>query len=345
MKKILALFTASVICLAAFASCASDSEKDNTEKITDGTQAVTDGSVVIPDGYESVDARVFAMNGPTGMGLVKMIEDAEAGRTANRYDFTLSSSADSIKAEIIKGDFDFAAIPTNLAAVLYNKTEGGLVIAAVNTLGVLYILENGDTVKSVADLEGKTVAVTGQGAVPEYAFNYIIKNAGINCEVEYYADASELAAKVISGDVSLAMLPVPYATQVVTKNTDVRLALSVTDEFKNAAKSDPGDLCQACIVVNRTFYEKNPDAVAMFLREYESSVDFVLKNQADAAKLMAKHKITPSEEVALAAIPKANLVCITGDEMKSALDGFFGILYEANPASVGGKLPDDKIYG
>lgn len=357
MKKLLAIILACVMCTAVFASCSTEngeSETTGTADITEtGNEAATSetesGSVEteyeIPEDYEAADMRIFAMNGPTGMGMAKLYSDNEADACANNYEFTLASNADAIKAEIIKGDFDVAAIPTNLAAVLYNKTNGGLYIAAVNTLGVLYIIENGDTVKSISDLNGKKIAATGQGSVPEYALNYILTKNNIDCEVTYYADGAELAGLVTSEDVEIAMLPVPYATKVTMGDSTARIALSVTDEFKAASGIDGDSLCQACIVINPKFAEANPEAVKVFLKEYEASVNFVLNNQEEAAGMMESAGIIPAKALALKAIPSANLTFLTGEEMKTALNTFYSILFEANPASVGGKLPDEKIYG
>lgn len=357
MKKFLALLLACIMCTAVFVSCSTDGGEGEesgtsaqTDTTTDAPESTADETEVeteyeIPEDYEAVNMRVFAMNGPTGMGMAKLYSDNEADACANNYEFTIASNADAIKAEIIKGDFEVAAIPTNLASVLYNKTEGGLYIAAVNTLGVLYIIENGDTIKSLADLAGKSIAATGQGAVPEYALNYILDKAGVECEINYYADGAELAALVTSGDIEIAMLPVPYATKVTMGESSARIALSVTDEFKAASGTDADSLCQACIVINTKFAQENPEAVKVFLKEYEASVDFVLNNQEEAAGMMESAGIIPAKALALKAIPSANLTFLTGEEMKTALNTFYNVLFEANPASIGGKLPDEKIYG
>lgn len=353
-SKLLSLILASVLSLTALAACAGGSNGDSdttgtgtaaestaatTEAATAGTTAETEKN----DAYESVDMRVFAMNGPTGMGMSKLILDDEEGKTANDYEFTLVSSADDIKAEIIKGEYEIAAVPTNLAAVLYGKTEGALQVAAVNTLGVLYILENGETVKSVKDLEGKTIAATGEGSVPEYVLSYILKANNVNASVEYYTDGAELATKMISGDVTLGMLPVPYATNVLSKAEAVRVAVDVTEEWA-ATGEDAGALCQGCVIVRADFAAENPKAVDKFLEEYAASVAYVNENVDDAAALLEKYGIVASAAVGKTAIPSANIVCITGQEMADSLSGFYKVLFDSNPASVGGSVPANEIY-
>lgn len=352
MKKTTALLLALIMCLSLFVACGE--KKDGDTKDT-GTQTksplstqpkddTTDSSGDTDKTTEPADMRIFAMNGPTGMGMVKIKDDQEAGKAANNYTFTFASNADEIKAEIIKGEYEIAAIPTNLASALYNKVDGGFYIGAVNTLGVLYILENGDSVKTITDLEGKTIAATGQGSVPEYVLSYILKQAGVNCEIEFHADAAEVAEKLGAGDIKLAMLPVPYATKAAMSE-NVNIALSVTDEFKKASGKSEDTLCQACIIVRADFAKENPEAVAKFMEEYASSVEFVLNNVPEAAEMMAKYSIIPAAPVAKAAIPKANLVFLTGDKMKDALKTFYTVLFEANPKSIGGAMPDEAIYG
>lgn len=294
---------------------------------------------------DPVDVRVFALKGPTGMGMAQLMEENELGNAKNNYTFTIASSPDEVSAEIIKGNYDIAAVPTNLASVLYNKTEGKIRIAAVNTLGVLYILENGNTIDSLADLEGKHIYATGQASTPEYVLDYILKANNINCEVTYLADHSELATLMVSGDAEIGMLPVPNATTVLMQS-EARIALNVTEEWEKAAalNGDDGALYQGCIIINPDFIEAHPDAVKEFLEEYAASVKFINENAETASTYIEKFGIIPKAAIAKAAIPNANIVCITGDEMASGLMGFFEVLYGSNPKSVGGKLPAEDIF-
>ncbi len=294
---------------------------------------------------DPVDVRVFALKGPTGMGMAQLMEENELGNAKNNYTFTIASSPDEVSAEIIKGNYDIAAVPTNLASVLYNKTEGKIRIAAVNTLGVLYILENGNTISSLADLEGKHIYATGQASTPEYVLDYILKANNVNCEVTYLADHSELATLMVSGDAEIGMLPVPNATTVLMQS-EARIALNVTEEWEKAAalNGDNGALYQGCIIINPDFIEAHPDAVEEFLEEYAASVKFINENAETASTYIEKFGIIPKAAIAKAAIPNANIVCITGDEMASGLMGFFEVLYGSNPKSVGGKLPAEDIF-
>jgi len=290
--------------------------------------------------------RVFALKGPTGMGMAKLISDAAAENSASPYTITVASSPDAVAAEILKGEYDIAAVPTNLAAVLYQKTEGTLMIGAVNTLGVLYILENGNSIKSLADLNGKTIYATGQASTPEYILNYILQTNNIDCEVIYLAEHAELAAQMSAGDVKIAMLPVPNATTVLASNPDVRIALNCTEEWEKASAKDENDgaLYQGCVVIRREFAEKYPETVEKFLADYETSVKFVNENSDEASVMIEQAGIIPKAAVAKKAIPDANIVFISGDEMIKGLTGFYKVLYDFNPSAVGGSLPDENIF-
>ncbi len=323
LKKIISMAIAAIISCTALVSCSGGSDNAKLER----------------------DIKVYALKGPTGMGMAKLMSDSDAGTTTNKYDFTIASAPDEVTAEIIKGNYDIAALPTNLASVLYNKTEGKIRVAAVNTLGVLYVLENGDTVNSLEDLNGKELYATGQGSTPEYILRYVLETNGIDCNVTYLAEHSELAAQMISGDVSLGMLPVPNATTVLAQS-DARTAIDLTAEWEKAAEKngDSSALYMGCVIVNPDFIEESPEAVDAFLEEYAASVKYVNENIDDASAMIESYGIVPKAAIAKKAIPDAHMVCITGDEMKTGLSGFYNVLFGFDPKSVGGAVPADDIY-
>ena len=323
LKKIISMAIAVILSCTALVSCSGGSDNAKLER----------------------DIKVYALKGPTGMGMAKLMSDSDAGTTTNKYDFTIASAPDEVTAEIIKGNYDIAALPTNLASVLYNKTEGKIRVAAVNTLGVLYVLENGDTVNSLEDLNGKELYATGQGSTPEYILRYVLETNGIDCNVTYLAEHSELAAQMISGDVSLGMLPVPNATTVLAQS-DARTAIDLTAECEKAAEKngDSSALYMGCVIVNPDFIEESPEAVDAFLEEYAASVKYVNENIDDASAMIESYGIVPKAAIAKKAIPDAHMVCITGDEMKTGLSGFYNVLFGFDPKSVGGAVPADDIY-
>ena len=323
LKKIISMAIAVILSCTALVSCSGGSYNAKLER----------------------DIKVYALKGPTGMGMAKLMSDSDAGTTTNKYDFTIASAPDEVTAEIIKGNYDIAALPTNLASVLYNKTEGKIRVAAVNTLGVLYVLENGDTVNSLEDLNGKELYATGQGSTPEYILRYVLETNGIDCNVTYLAEHSELAAQMISGDVSLGMLPVPNATTVLAQS-EPRTAIDLTAEWEKAAEKngDSSALYMGCVIVNPDFIEEAPEAVDAFLEEYAASVKYVNENIDDASAMIESYGIVPKAAIAKKAIPDAHMVCITGDEMKTGLSGFYNVLFGFDPKSVGGAVPADDIY-
>lgn len=289
--------------------------------------------------------RVGSLKGPTTMGLVKLMQDDKNGTSLNDYEFTMAGAADEISGKLGKGDLDMALIPANLASVLYNKTEGKIQMTAINTLGVLYVVEAGDSIQSIADLKGKTVLSTGKGTTPEYGLNFVLSKNGLDpakdLTVEFKSEATELAAALADGSASIAVLPQPFVTTAMAKNDKLRVALSLTDEWSKAAEDSA--MITGVAVVNAEFARQNPEAVKNFLSEYQASTEYVNANPKEASAWIEEAGIAPAA-VAEKAIPACNIVCITGEEMQKKAQGYLNALYEQNPKAVGGKLPDEAFY-
>ena len=293
------------------------------------------------------EIRIAALKGPTGMGLVNLMGDQDAGKTENDYSFTLSGSPDDIVAALTSGQADIAALPTNLAAVLYQKTNQNIQMLAINTLGVLYILEKGDTVHSLSDLSGRELLATGQGAVPEYVLNDLLQNAALNepAKIEYKAEHAELATLAAAGKADLLMLPEPFVTTVLSKNPDYRIALDLTAEWQKIHQdTSESELAMGCLVVTRTFADAHPDAVRSFLAAYQTSTEQVNSDPAAAGQLIVKYGIMSDASLAESAIPNCHIVLIQGTKMQPILEPLYEILLAANPKSIGGSLPDANFY-
>lgn len=285
---------------------------------------------------QTTDIRIAALKGPTGMGMVKLM-----GEEYPHYNISVEASPDALAPRFISGDVDVAAVPINLASVLYNKLEGDVVVLAVNTLGVLYVLENGDTVNSFADLNGKKLYATGQAATPEYILNYLMEKNGVSAEVEYVGEHAALASMLAAGEVQIGMLPQPNVTAATLQNADLRIALDLTEEWNKVSDTK---LVQGVVIARKSFVEANKEAIGIFLNDYEESTKFVNGNVDEAAKLIAEAEFLPQEGLAKKAIPSCNITFIKGAEMKAAVSGMLGVLFEANPKSIGGTLPADDFY-
>lgn len=295
---------------------------------------------------EAVTIRVAALKGPTAMGLVRLMHDAECGDVAyGAYDFTLAAAADEVTPLLIKGDLDMACVPANLGSVLYNKTEGQIVTLAVNTLGVLYIVENGNAVQSMADLKGQTIVSAGKGSTPEYALRYLLTENGIDPDsdvtIDWKSEHSECVAALAAGAATIALLPQPFVTVAQGKIDGLRMALDLTEEWD--ALGNGSALLTGVVVARKAFVEENPATTDAFLEDYAVSVDWVNGNAADAAALIGEYGIVDAA-VAEKALPYCNIVCITGTEMQEKLSGYLQVLLDADAASVGGKLPGDDFY-
>ncbi len=335
MKKLLALLLALTLSTGLFSACSPE-------------EAVVDEPVEVA----AVDVRALALKGPTAMGMVSFMDKAEKGELVdNNYTFNIIADTSEVAALLTKEEVDIAAVPANLASVLYNNTDGAIQVLALNTLGVLYIVENGETVMSVDDLKGKTIYATGKGATPEYALRYILSQNGIDPDVdvtiEWKSEAAEVLAQIAATENAIAMLPQPFVTTALMQNENLKVVLDLTQEWdKTQSDSDmPSSLITGVIVARKDFVINNPEAVTAFLSHYNESVDFVNNSVEEGAVLVGQYDIVP-EAVALQAIPACNIVYVDGLEMYSQLSGYLNVLFTENPASVGGALPlDDFYYG
>jgi NitT/TauT family transport system substrate-binding protein len=292
---------------------------------------------------EPIDVNVYVISGPTGIGAVNMM-DAEG---SENYNFTVVSAPDEVVSKISTGEADIAAVATNLAATLYNKTDGGVKIIAVNTMGVLYALNNtGEAVNSISDLKGRTIYTTGQGANPEYIINYLLTENGIDPEndvnIEFKAEGSELVSVWAADPDAVIIAPQPVATSITAKYEGSQLSLDLTDEWDKVA--DDSSLMMGCVVARTEFIEEHPEAVKAFLADYEKSINAVTEDIDTTATLCEEHGIVASADIAKAAIPNCNICFVTGDEMKEKLTGYFNVLFNADPTSIGGSMPGDDFW-
>ncbi|MDF2907376.1 MAG: hypothetical protein K0R34_2697 [Herbinix sp.] len=354
MKKILLMITLliGVLTLTACADkSAVPSKVDVAPEVTATiapTMAPAQETTPVPteEPVVKMDIRIAALKGPTAIGMVKLMEDTEVGSAANNYKFTIAGTADEISVGLVKGDIDIAALPCNLASVLYNKTKGEIKLAGINTLGVLYIVETGDSITKVEDLKGKTIYTTGLGTTPQYTLNYLLTAHGIDPEkdvtIEYKTEATEVAALLSEADNAIAMLPQPYVTTVMMNNDKVKIALDVAKEWEAISK-DGSSVVTGVVVVRREFLENNKEAFDAFLEEYAASATYVNENVEEASALVEKFDIFKAA-VIKKALPFCNITLLQGEEMKTKVNGYFAALYNQNPQAVGGTLPTDDFY-
>lgn len=314
------------------------------------TEEPTAAPTETPTSVEAGEIRLAVLSGPTGIGAAKLLDNIDNNKAAlsfGNYDYQIYTDNSELVAGLTKGEIDIATMASNVAVNLYNKTDGGVKIIAVGTLGVLHILEGGggDTVHSIRDLAGRTIYCAGQGANPEYILRYLIQETEMDAaEVKLvFADASEISAKLLSGEIQYAMLPVPAATAAIAKGEGkIRAAIDVTEAWDELQTGS--QLVMTAVVARTEYLETYHDRVANFLTDYEASIDYVNHNIDAAAELVAGYGITPSAGIAKQAIPQCHLTFIAGEDMMSAVSGYFRTLYSIDPAAVGGAVPDDGIY-
>lgn len=324
IRKLIALFLAAVLALSL---CACQSGGTSDEDVLD----------------TELEVRIMTLNGTTGFGMAKLISDAADGAAALNYQISVETDASNITAALISGNVDIAALPTNAASVVYHKSEGEVQVLALNTLGVLYLVANGEqeTITSLQDLEGKTVYAPAQN--PTFIFSAICAAAGVNVTVDNsYAQPADLRTAVAAGEVALAVLPEPMVTIALSANDKLTAALDLTAEWD--AVYPAGSLVQGCVVVRSQFAQEHPAEVAKFLEEYEASITYLSTDTAAAAEKIVEAGIFTAAPVAQKAIPNCNLCFIVGEEMESALGAFLDTMFAVAPASIGGAVPGEDFY-
>ena len=304
------------------------------------------GALGFAGAEEKAAIRLGGLKGPTSMGMVKLLDDAEKGLAKNTYEFTMAGSADELTPKILKGELDILAVPANLGAILYKNSGGAVQMLAVNTLGVIYIVEKGgETVNALEDLRGKTVYATGKGSTPEYALTYLLSQHGmdinVDVTVEWKSEPTEVVARMAAEDSAVAMLPQPFVTVAAGQLENLRVAVDLTKEWE--ALDNGSQFVTAGLIIRKEFAEANPEAVKTFLEEYAASTAYANESTAEAAALVEKYDIVKAA-VAEKAIPFCNIVCIAGEEMKQMVNGYFEVLFAQNPKAVGGELPGDDFY-
>lgn len=327
-----------------------DSDKDpNSSESTPEDDVTTppvedpdvDSSVVITD---DVAIRIGGLKGPTTMGLVKLMQDFENGNAVCDYEFKVEAAADAITPLLIKGELDMVAIPANVASVLYNKTKGAVQVLGINTLGVLYIVQNGASIENVKNLKGRTIYATGKGTTPEYTLRYILKENGLDPDkdvnIVWKSEATEVVAAMKSGTASVAMLPQPYVTVAQTQIQSLNIVLNLNDEWEAVSGKS---MVTGVTVVRKEFAEAHPELIKAFLNEYKASTEYIVDNPAELAP-MVEEKIGVKAAVAQTAIPYCNIKLVTGSEMKSMLSNYLKVLFEQNAQSIGGAMPADDFY-
>ncbi|MGN0707695.1 MAG: ABC transporter substrate-binding protein [Faecalibacterium sp.] len=346
-RKLIALLTAAamLLSLAACGGTSAPASVSGAESQTASSAAASSEAPAEPVQKETL--RVAGLKGPTTMGLVNLLAMEESGAASLEYDLQLYGAADEIVPLLIKGELDAAAIPANLAATLYQKTSGGIQAVAVNTLGVLYVVEKGgETVQSIADLAGRTILSTGKGTTPEYVLRYLLAQNGLDPDtdvtLEYYSEATEVTAQMAAaGGNTIAVLPQPYVTAASLQDESLRVALNLTEEWSKVADTQ---LITGVTVVRTEYAQQHSEAVKAFLADYAQSVEAANTDLDGTAALCEQQGVVAKAAIAKKALPACNIVCLTGDDLKADVGAYLQVLYDADPAAVGGAMPGDDFY-
>jgi len=334
IKKAAAFCLTLILAAGTLAGCGSGEEEAQNESVE-----------TLADSPQTV--RIGSLKGPTSLGLLSLMDIAGKGEAANDYEFRMATAADELLPLMVKGDMDIALVPANVAGILYSKTDGGISVIDINTLSVLYMVSGDASIDSIADLRGKTVYLTGKGTTPDYCLQYILTENGMSvedCTLEYKSEATEVAAVLAENPDAVGLLPQPFVTAACAQNETLSVILDMNEEWNRVQGEGGSSLVTGVTVVRNDFLEENPDAVKAFLEEHAASAEAAGSDTGRVAALAVNAGIIANESIAQKAIPKCNIVCITGEEMKQALSGYIEVLYGMDPASVGGALPPDDFY-
>lgn len=336
-----------LLALAAFlaltlAGCGQSAQPQQEEASTPpATTEATETEVTA--GYEDgLVTQVASLKGPTSMGLSALMTSEN-----EHYEFNIYAAADEIVPLVVKGEVDIALVPANLAATLYQKTNSAIEVANINTLSVLQVVTPGDVEMSdLTALKGKTIYMTGKGTTPEASLRYLVEKNGMSWDdmtVEFKTEATEVVSALQTDPTAFAVLPEPFATVAIQQLDNRHIALSLGDEWDRV--SDNGSqLVTGVTIVRKEFAEAHPAAMLQFAADAAESVAYVNDHPEDAATKIESLDIVKAP-IAKLAIPRCNLVCMTGEEMRTALSGYLDALYTFDPQMIGGKLPDDAFYG
>ena len=362
MKKVLPVLMALAMTAAALTGCAKSGGETAVETTTaaateTAAETTEEETTTAPEtvaGTESAGAassdftlRVGSLKGPTSMGLVELMDQASKGEAKGSYEFTMVTAADELLGKIVSGDLDIALVPSNMASIIFNKTNHGVNVLNINTLGVLYVVSSDDSIKSIADLKGKTVYLTGKGTTPDYALQYLLKANGMttdNVTLEYKSEPTEVAALLKEKPDAIGLLPQPFVTVAMAQNDTLKMVLDLTREWEAVSGEDGGSLVTGVTICRGELFEEHSDAVKTFMEEQKASAAFANENVAETAKLVAAAGIIEKAPVAEKAIPYCSITYIDGSDMKNMLYGYLSALYEMDPTTVGGELPAKDFF-
>ena len=366
MKRSMKLLAAALAGTIALSGCAKSSDKQassaettiaETESSKEASAASTETSEESADQSSNASennenasgaaVRVGSLKGPTSMGLAELMDRAEKGETENDYTFTMAGKADELVGSVANGDLDIVLVPANVASILYTKTQGNVNVIDINTLGVLYVVASDDSISSMEDLKGKNLYMTGKGTTPEYVMNYLLSENGLNdgdVTLEFKSEAAEVASVLKEDSSAVGVLPQPFATAACIQNEALKPVLDLTEQWNLLNKENKSQLVTGVTIVRSDFLKENEEAVKLFMEDHKASAAYTSEHLDEAAEMVAALGIVEKAPIAKKAMPACNIVCITGDEMKSALSGYLSVLEAADAKSVGGQLPADDFY-
>ena len=315
---------------------------ESMEAATESTEATAENADA-----DGTLIRVASLKGPTSLGLLFLMDKANKGETANTYEFRMATGADEILPLMVKGDLDIALIPANVASILYHRTQGGVEVIDINTLGVLYMVSGEDGLADFTDLKGKTIYLTGKGTTPDYVLQYLLNANGMSVDdvtLEYKSEATEVASVLAEDPTAIGLLPQPFVTAACMQNNALKVIFDLNEEWNKVQGASGSSMVTGVTVVRKEFLEENEEAVKAFMEEHKASAEAINADPATGAALAVEAQIVAKEPIAQKAIPDCNITYMDKAEMKQALSGYLDVLFHQDSQSIGGGLPESDFY-
>lgn len=349
-KTLALVLTLGLLCSGLTGCGQTQNNGSATESLmTESTEAVMESTEATAENTDADDTvvRVASLKGPTSLGLLFLMDKAEKGETSNAYEFQMATGADEILPLMVKGDLDIALIPANVASILYHKTQGGVEVIDINTLGVLYMVSGENDLTDFTDLKGKTIYLTGKGTTPDYVLQYLLTANGMSVDdvtLEYKSEATEVASVLAEDPPAIGLLPQPFVTAACMQNDALKVIFDLNEEWNKIQGVSGSSMVTGVTVVRKEFLEEHEDAVKSFMEEHKASAEAINADPTTGAALAVEAQIVAKEPIAQKAIPGCNITYMDKADMKQALSGYLDVLFHQDSLSIGGGLPESDFY-
>lgn len=293
---------------------------------------------------------------PAGVsnGLIHLLANDGLAELADEVEFILWSNPDQLRALALNGKVDFIAMPTNVAANLYNR-GAPLKLLNISQWGALWMISRDPNMKTLADFKGQEIAIPFRADMPDIVFTHLAERQGLtpnkDFKLNYTATPMDAMQLLIMRRIDHALLSEPAVSMALRKTKSFPVSLIAPELHRSVnlqqewsrVMGTEARIPQAGIAVMGNKAD-NPQLVARFEEAYAQATRWCQENQQKCAEeVAAKIPMLSAEAVADALAAQGNYYA-TAFDAQQELEAFLEILLAKQPASVGGKLPNADFY-